>query len=190
MPIMPSSLVNLRVSNNLLCSLDACCLLQANALEYLDCSQNRLLRLPDLPDSLKTLLCYKNLLQFLPSLKNVQNLCADGNNWNPRFQEMLSVRPMDLEYNELGFWIIPSILYFMNGETVDCASKESLKLLHEFNANARIQKAEARAVLNVSILKDRLPDDLLNVLGSFLSGSNAKLGKQIDDLRDRVLGFK
>lgn len=185
LPALPTSLVNLRVSNNSLSGLNACL---PPSLEYLDCSHNRLLTLPQLPDSLKTLICYKNLLQFLPCLKNVEILCGEGNNWNPRFQEMMTAEsPFELDYNS-GFWIIPSVWRFINGESVSHASKKSLALIHEFHENARIEKAKARAVLNVPILKDRLPDDLLNVLGSFLSGSNAKLEKQIEDLHDRVMG--
>lgn len=183
LPVLPQTLNVLSCSNNLLQSLPAL----PNTLTRLDCSYNCIKEMPELPASLNVLHCSNNELKCLPALTNLIQLEGErGNPWNPRFLEMMKSKNMITTAEPFAVQLADGSIaqYYMY---IHDKGEKSIQLINEFHENIRATKAIARNVLNVPNLKDKLPDDLLNIVGSFLSGNTTTLFKQLDNLHERVI---
>jgi len=164
-------------------------------LHTLICSGNNLETLPTLPPMLTTLSCENNILKSLPTLpKTLQSLTCYGNFIKEIPELPASLTELVCFSNELKF--LPDLknvkiliaqynpLNPLFTEMVNSAN--TIHAINEFHRNMRAHKERARDVINVPILKDRLPEDLLNIVGSFMSGKNTTLVKQLNNLCEAV----
>ena len=160
-------------------------------LRILICCRNNLETLPTLPTTLTTLTCDDNILKSLPALpKTLQRLTCSGNFIKeiPELPDSLTV--FICYANELKYLpdlknvtVLEASHNPWNPRFAEIISSENpIQLINNFHSNIRTNKERARNVVHVPILKDRLPEDLLNIVGSFMTGKNTTLVAQLNDL--------
>ena len=157
LPPLPDTLEELLIDNTGITELPN---LPPN-LTHLNCSYTNLTALPPLPHSLKSLRCDSCKLRSLPRLPANTEVFCTPNPWIPAFAAI---------FQRVGVWSI---------------SPKQKTLVNRYHES----KAHARNLVNMQATlahADLLPDDIVNVLGSFFSGSNTTLPHQIGILRGLV----
>jgi Leucine-rich repeat (LRR) protein len=165
-------------------------------LRTLICSNNNLETLPTLPPGLTILACDNNILKSLPALpKTLQTLNCCGNFLKEIPELPASLSALVCYANELKF--LPDMKHVTllkashnpwNPRFAEImTSEDCIQMIREFYRNMRLTKESARNALNVTILKDRLPDDLVHIVGSFMTGKNNRLDMQLMDLYEGVM---
>lgn len=165
-------------------------------LRTLICSNNNLETLPNLPPGLTTLACDENILKSLPALpKTLLTLDCSGNFLKeiPELPASLSV--LVCYANELKFLpdvknvtLLKGLHNPWNPRFAEIMrSEDCIQMIREFYRNMRLTKEIARNALNVTMIQDRLPDDLVNIVGSFMTGKVSRLDTQLLCLYEGVM---
>jgi len=159
LPTLPDTLEELICYNNRLTSLPA---LPAS-LKYIWCQNNCITKLPELPPSLQMLYCDYNRLTSLPMLPDsLELILCSKNPWNTQFKQF---------FRKDGK--ITNIIEGINRHIVriQYLKRISKDLLHFQQTICSIY-----------------PDDIVNVIGSYLSGYNLPIIKQVQMLKTSVEG--
>jgi len=126
------------------------------------CDKNKLKQLPPIPPSLSVLWCDENRLTVLPELPtSMTMLMCDFNPWNKHFKKYIDsadpIGGVQAYYTKQG-------LYRKHLRHV-------LALQHTFGMDAT----------------NPLNEDVLNIIGTFLSGKKGSLKQQIGILKDGLI---
>jgi hypothetical protein len=129
--------------------------------------------------------CEDNQLQFLPKLpKSVVKLSCERNPWNPQFETQLrKLMPEGYHRADHGGWRL--ILYLglnWGPEAVKEKNNKYVQAAAQYNHTMVKLKKNARKLILIHqglLHNTRLNGDVLNVVCSFLSGTNGPLKKQL-----------
>jgi hypothetical protein len=162
LPTLPPNLTHLNCSSTNLTALPPL----PHSLLHLTCSMSQLTSLPPLPPNLSKLRCDSCQLRSLPRVPVNTDVFCTPNPWIPAFAAIL--QPTQ---GWAGSW------------SISPKQKTLVNRYHEIKAKAR-NLVNIRHTLTHTEL---LSDDIVNGIGSFLSGNNRTLPHQIDILRALVL---
>ena len=157
LPILPPSLTMLDCSKNYI---DALPDIEHTAITHLICSENVLECLPLLPLKLRCLSCHTNKLQTLPEMpRTLMLLWAQFNQLSEPFQTFAETDDPIHELQQ----------YYDHKRYVREASINLLRLRHTFQNNATT-----------------IPSDILNAVGTHLSGITSTIDNQINCLKQQI----
>lgn len=178
LPDLPEGLQILGCSHNRLSSLPNL----PSTLTYLNCIANNLTSLPELPMSLKTLICHNNAITKLPALSNsLENLNCDNNQLTilpklPKTLKKLACVPNPF---------IEPFATYVKGSDLNTI-RNSINTYYESKEKGR----------NVSAMKQtlgrqgELPNNMISVIGSMLSGEKGTTNMQLATLKSKVGGTR
>ena len=174
LPALPNTLNTLICGVNRLESLP----ILPNSLRLLHCYMNRLTSLPEFPASLVHVSCYSNLLTKLPSLRNVRELLCDKN-------RLTNLPEIDESFEYLFCQENP----FHNGLSTRVLNDNSCESVRKYQQSIKKVRTAYKGLLGISKLTC-LPEDILSAIGSYLSGVQATIQIQKDDLKRQIYTIK
>jgi Leucine-rich repeat (LRR) protein len=174
LPPLPSNLERLEVQGSQITSLPEL----PQKLRTLMCYNTSITELPSLPASLKTLGCGSTLIAELPQLPPYLWLLGCGScrlRTLPRLPDGVSLRCLPNPWNP-AFAAIFQPLGYQGATTEYNAAVNRYHDIQEI-------KAKARDVANIhATLARAWPEDVANVIGSYVSGQNTTLANQLRQL--------